>query len=81
MNKIPLRILYGRRDAAEALGISIRSLDYLIASGQLPTRCIGSRRLLTRSAIERYARSDHPNLKQPRKPRKSAAPSSSSDDK
>ncbi len=76
MNSLLLPYLYGRRDAAEALGISIRSLDYLIASGQLPTRRIGRRRLVARSAIEQYARSDHPYLQRPCTSFKRAAHSS-----
>jgi len=35
------KLLYSREDAAAALSISIRSVDYLIAEGKVTTRRIG----------------------------------------
>ena len=32
------KLLYSRRDTADALSLSIRSVDYLITAGRLPTR-------------------------------------------
>jgi excisionase family DNA binding protein len=54
------KLLYSRRDAAEALSLSIRSIDYLIASSRLPARRIGSKILIPASAIQRFAIKDHP---------------------
>jgi excisionase family DNA binding protein len=53
------KILYTKREAAELLSISLRSLDYLIFSHQIPTRRIGRRVLIHRDAIEQFARRDH----------------------
>jgi hypothetical protein len=37
------RISYERKNAAKALSISVRSLDYLIASGKFVTRRLGKK--------------------------------------
>ena len=37
------KLLYTKREAAFALGISVRSIDYLIATKQLEARRIGGR--------------------------------------
>jgi hypothetical protein len=51
------QLLVSRRDAAIALGISLRSLDYLLARGELPSRQIGRRKMIARTALERFAAS------------------------
>jgi excisionase family DNA binding protein len=53
------KFLYTKREAARLLSISLRSIDYLIFSQQLPTRRIGRRVLVHRDAIEQFARRDH----------------------
>ena len=53
-------LLYSRKDAATALGISVRSLDYLISEGKLHTRRIGRKQLIPVGDLRRFARSDHP---------------------
>lgn len=50
------QLLVGRREAAEALGISLRTLDYMIARGQLVARQIGRRVLIQRSELEKFAK-------------------------
>lgn len=50
-------ILVSRKDAAALLGLSIRSIDNLLARGQLAARKIGRRTLILRAALERFARS------------------------
>jgi len=40
------KLLYSREDAAAALSISIRSVDYLIAEGKMTTRRIGRKILI-----------------------------------
>ena len=50
------KLLLGRTEAAEALGLSPRSVDYLVAEGRLPSRKIGRRRLIPREAVERFAK-------------------------
>ena len=54
------KLLYSRRDAAEALSLSIRSIDYLITTGRLSSRRVGSKILIPAGAIRRFAREDHP---------------------
>jgi hypothetical protein len=56
----PEPLLYDRRRAAAALSISIRSLDYLIASGSVRVRHIGSRVLVPAIELRRLAGEDHP---------------------
>lgn len=53
-------ILLSRKQAALLLGISLRSLDYLIAQGRLRTRRIGKRVLILRQEVDRFSRGDHP---------------------
>jgi excisionase family DNA binding protein len=53
------RLLHPRKEAAWLLGISVRSLDYLIANKQLATRKIGGRVLIPHSELVRFSRADH----------------------
>ena len=52
------QLLIGRREAAEALGICLRQLDYMIERGELPVRRIGRRVLIPRAALEQFVRRD-----------------------
>jgi hypothetical protein len=65
------KLLYSRRDAAEALSLSIRSIDYLITTRRLITRRVGGKILIPVGAVRRFAREDHPEFV--RAPRESAA--------
>ncbi len=56
------RLLVDRRDAAQYLSISQRSLDYLVANGELNVRKIGARVLIPISELQRYAQVDHKRL-------------------
>ena|SRR5260370_5116851 len=56
------KLLYSRRETAEALSLSIRSVDYLITTGRLTTRRVGGNILVPASAVRRFAREDHPDL-------------------
>lgn len=53
------KILLTKRDAAQALSVCVRTIENLIAIGELPSRTIGRRRLIPRSALEQFARRDH----------------------
>ena len=53
------RILHPRKDAAYLLGISIRSLDYLVANKALKFQKIGKRVLIHRKELERFAGGNH----------------------
>jgi excisionase family DNA binding protein len=50
------KILVGRRDAAELLSVSSRTIDYLVSSKALRPRRIGARVLFLRSELETFAR-------------------------
>lgn len=50
-------ILLTRNEAAAALGLSTRTIDYLIASGKLSSRKLGKRRLIPRAGIKQIAKS------------------------
>jgi hypothetical protein len=56
------KLLYSRRETAEALSLSIRSVDYLITTDRLPTRRIGTKILIPADAVRRFARQDHPEV-------------------
>lgn len=53
------RLLYGRKEAARQLSISIRSLDYFLAAGRFKTRRIGKRVMIPRGELMRFAARDH----------------------
>lgn len=52
-------ILVSKREAACALGVSLRTVENLISRKELEARSIGRRRLIPRAALERFARRDH----------------------
>jgi hypothetical protein len=54
------KLLYSSADAAIALSISIRSVDYLISEGKLTVRRIGRKTLIPVGDVRRFARADHP---------------------
>ena len=58
------KLLYSRKESAYALGISVRSLDLLIAAGQMKFRRIGRKVLIPIEAVIRYASRDHAQLTQ-----------------
>ena len=53
------KLLYDRRSAAAALSISIRSLDYYIARGEVRTIRIGRKVLIPASELKQFARTNH----------------------
>lgn len=54
------KLLVCREEAAEILSISVRSVDYLLASKQLSFRRIGTRILIPVADLKRFARMDPP---------------------
>jgi excisionase family DNA binding protein len=50
------RLTHNRRDAAEALGLSLRSLDYLMKTGKLGYVKIGRRILIRDEDLQRILR-------------------------
>lgn len=49
------KLFYSRRECAALLGISSRSLDYLIQDGRLGSTKLGGRRLIGRDQLEAFA--------------------------
>jgi excisionase family DNA binding protein len=60
MNANLQKLLVSKREAAQALGICVRSLEYLIGNKELPTRRVGRRVLIPAPALEQFARRDYP---------------------
>jgi excisionase family DNA binding protein len=58
-NQTNQKLLFSREEAAAALSISIRSLDYLIANKELSARRIGTRVLIQAADLRKFARGDH----------------------
>jgi excisionase family DNA binding protein len=52
-------LLSSKREAARVLGISIRTLETLIALGELKSVCIRRRRMIPTAELVRFARRDH----------------------
>ena len=50
------KLLLTRNEAAEALNLSPRSIDYLVSIGRLTSRKFGKRRLIPREAVEHFAK-------------------------
>jgi hypothetical protein len=54
------KLLVRRERAAEMVSLSIRSIDYLLASKQLPFRKIGTSTRIPVSALRRFVQMNHP---------------------
>jgi excisionase family DNA binding protein len=54
-----LGILVGKRQAASLLAVSVRTIENLIKSKELPARRIGRRVLIPRQSLIEFARRDH----------------------
>ena len=50
---------YSKNEAATLIGISLRSLNYMISAGNCATRKIGGRVLIPRGEVIRIARADY----------------------
>jgi excisionase family DNA binding protein len=53
------QLLFNKKEAAAMLGLSVRSVDYLLASRELEYRKIGRKILIPKAAIVGFARHDH----------------------
>lgn len=49
------KLLYSRKEAAAVLSVSLRTLDYLVATRQLVTRKIGARVLIPSRELQKFA--------------------------
>ena len=55
----PEKFLYSQKEAAESVALSRRSISHYIAKGELETRRIGRRVLVTRESLRRFASKNH----------------------
>ena len=60
LNHKPESVAVSKADAAQMLGVSIRTVDRLIALKELPVRRLGRRVLIPRNGLHNLLRSDHP---------------------
>lgn len=63
------KLLCSKKEAAEALGVSLRTVDNLIGQKQLPVRRVGRRVLIPAVEVERFTRRDHQTRPATRKDR------------
>ena len=54
------QLLFSKKQAAQLLAISVRTLDYMIASKEITVRRIGRRILIPLRSLQEFARRDHP---------------------
>lgn len=52
-------LLYSRKLAAQALSLSVRSIDYLLAAGKIQTVRVGSKVLIPAKELQKFARTGH----------------------
>ncbi len=52
------RLLSNKKSAATALDVSVRMVEYAIAAGELETRRVNSRILITADSLRRFAAAD-----------------------
>ncbi len=64
------KFLYTKREAADSMGLCVRSIEHLMADGRLETRASGRRRLIPRESLRRYACTNHPERIRPLPPPK-----------
>ncbi len=53
------KLLLSKRETAQRLSVSLRTVDNLLARGELKARRIGRRVLIHEDDLERFARHDH----------------------
>ena len=56
----PEALALSKIDAAQMLGVSLRTVDRLIALKRLPVRRLGRRVLIPRNSLQNFLRVDHP---------------------
>jgi excisionase family DNA binding protein len=53
------KLLFSRREAAYSLGLSLRSISYLLKTGKLKFRKVGSKTLIPHESLIRFSKMDH----------------------
>jgi excisionase family DNA binding protein len=54
------RLAFGVQEVADALGVSRELVKHMIRTGQLPSVKLGRRRLISRTALERFLAGSDP---------------------
>lgn len=70
----PERLLISKKEAAEVLGVSVRTIEYLIFGKRLSVRRIGKRVLVSYSLLKKFASTDTPNIEKPASNRRVKTP-------
>ena len=60
LERVPEALALSKPEAARMLGVSVRTVDRLIALKQLPVRRLGRRVLIPRNSLQGLLRADHP---------------------
>ena len=60
LQRMPEAMAMSKIEAARMLGVSVRTVDRLIALKQLPVRRLGRRVLVPRQSLHALLRADHP---------------------
>ena len=60
LERVPEVLALSKLEAARMLGVSLRTVDRLIAMKQLPVRRLGRRVLIPRNSLQSFLRADHP---------------------
>lgn len=56
----PEALAMSKLEAARMLGVSVRTVDRLIALKELPIRRLGRRVVIPRNGLQNFLRGDHP---------------------
>jgi excisionase family DNA binding protein len=60
LSRVPESVAVSKAEAARMLGVSLRTVDRLIALKELPVRQLGRRVLIPRNSLNNLLRTDHP---------------------
>ena len=60
LEREPQALALSKLEAARMLGVSVRTVDRLIALKQLPVRRLGRRVVIPRNSLQCLLRADHP---------------------
>jgi excisionase family DNA binding protein len=60
VDRTPEPVAVSKSEAAQMLGVSVRTIDRLIALKELPVRRLGRRVVIPRNGLQNLLRADHP---------------------
>jgi excisionase family DNA binding protein len=60
LDRMPEPVAVSKSEAAQMLGVSVRTIDRLIALKELPVRRLGRRVVIPRNGLQNLLRADHP---------------------